>query len=190
MQARGGMVHHAAAGMGGGIRALKTKLARQSSCAQRVYGGAGVAERCRKWTSCAAEYKLGKLVQIAMLYLEDDDAVAAETYIKKASSLLAACKVRACVSQLCLAAVPGSRPALWCAAMPYECLSSLLPSVHARAVLLAAAGCCARSGLCAAVLCSAGRARICVLRHLTCCELPLLTEGQLRSKPATHTMQS
>ncbi|PSC69483.1 COP9 signalosome complex subunit 4 [Micractinium conductrix] len=39
-----------------------------------------------------AEYKLGKLVQIAMLYLEDDDAVAAETYIKKASSLLAACK--------------------------------------------------------------------------------------------------
>ena len=28
-----------------------------------------------------------------MLYLEDDDAVAAEQYIKKASSLLAACKV-------------------------------------------------------------------------------------------------
>ena len=29
-----------------------------------------------------------------MLYLEDNDAVSAETYIKKASSLLAACKVR------------------------------------------------------------------------------------------------
>ena len=29
-----------------------------------------------------------------MLYLEDDDAVAAETYIKKASSLLTSCKVR------------------------------------------------------------------------------------------------
>lgn len=38
------------------------------------------------------EYKLGKNVQIAMLYLEDDDAVSAETYIKKASSLLSSCK--------------------------------------------------------------------------------------------------
>lgn len=37
-------------------------------------------------------YKLAKCVKIAMLYLEDDDAVAAESYIKKASSLLAACK--------------------------------------------------------------------------------------------------
>lgn len=42
----------------------------------------------------AAEYKLGKNIKIAMLYLEDDDAVAAETYIKKASSLLSSCKVR------------------------------------------------------------------------------------------------
>lgn len=40
------------------------------------------------------EYKLQKCVQIAMLYLEDDDAVNAETFIKKASFLLAACKVR------------------------------------------------------------------------------------------------
>lgn len=40
-----------------------------------------------------AEYKLGKCVKVAMLFLEDDDAVAAETYIKKASSLVAACKV-------------------------------------------------------------------------------------------------
>ena len=32
-------------------------------------------------------------MKIAMLYLEDDDAVAAETYIKKASSLLTSCKV-------------------------------------------------------------------------------------------------
>lgn len=39
-----------------------------------------------------AEYKLGKNVKIAMLYLEDDDAVSAETYIKKASSLISACK--------------------------------------------------------------------------------------------------
>jgi hypothetical protein len=41
-----------------------------------------------------AEYKLAKYVKISMLYLEDDDAVSAETYIKKASALLAACKVR------------------------------------------------------------------------------------------------
>ena len=40
-----------------------------------------------------AEYKLAKNVQIAMLYLEDDDAVSAETYIKKASSLITSCKV-------------------------------------------------------------------------------------------------
>ncbi len=38
------------------------------------------------------EYKLDKNVKIARLYLEDDDAVAAETYIKKASSLLSTCK--------------------------------------------------------------------------------------------------
>lgn len=40
------------------------------------------------------EYKLQKCVQIAALYLEDDDALNAETYIKKASFLLGACKVR------------------------------------------------------------------------------------------------
>jgi COP9 signalosome complex subunit 4 len=40
------------------------------------------------------EFKLQKCVQIAMLYLEDDDALNAETFIKKASFLLAACKVR------------------------------------------------------------------------------------------------
>lgn len=35
-------------------------------------------------------------LQIAMLYLEDEDAVSAETYIKKASSLLSSVKVRRC----------------------------------------------------------------------------------------------
>ncbi len=39
-----------------------------------------------------AEYRLAKNVKISMLYLEDDDAVAAEMYIKKASSLIANCK--------------------------------------------------------------------------------------------------
>lgn len=38
------------------------------------------------------EYKLQKNVKIAMLYLEDDDAVNAELYIKKASALLGAVK--------------------------------------------------------------------------------------------------
>jgi len=42
------------------------------------------------------EYKLQKCVQIAVLYLEDDDALNAETFIKKASFMLQACKVRAC----------------------------------------------------------------------------------------------
>lgn len=45
-------------------------------------------------SSPPSEYKLGKNIKIAMLYLEDDDAVAAEQYIKKASSLLSGCKVR------------------------------------------------------------------------------------------------
>ena len=40
------------------------------------------------------EYKLKQNVRIAMLYLEDDDAVNAEAYIKKASSLIASNKVR------------------------------------------------------------------------------------------------
>ena len=40
------------------------------------------------------EYKLAKYIKIAMLFLEDDDPVNAETYIKKASALLSQCKVR------------------------------------------------------------------------------------------------
>ena len=41
-----------------------------------------------------AEYKLEKNIQIAMLYLEDDDAVNAETFIKKAASLITGTKVQ------------------------------------------------------------------------------------------------
>jgi COP9 signalosome complex subunit 4 len=37
-------------------------------------------------------YKLKIFIQIAMLYLEDDDPVSAETFIKKASSLIAGSK--------------------------------------------------------------------------------------------------
>jgi hypothetical protein len=71
---------------------------------------AAVHEAAEEWTAAARalagidlesgmrvlepEYKLGKCVKIAMFFLEDDDAVGAETYIKKASSLVAGCKVR------------------------------------------------------------------------------------------------
>lgn len=41
-----------------------------------------------------AEYKLEKNIKIAMLYLEDDDAVSAETFIKKAASLITNTKVK------------------------------------------------------------------------------------------------
>ena len=40
------------------------------------------------------EYKLKQNVRIAMLYLEDDDAVNAEAFIKKAATLIANCKAR------------------------------------------------------------------------------------------------
>ncbi|EIE27709.1 hypothetical protein COCSUDRAFT_45959 [Coccomyxa subellipsoidea C-169] len=39
------------------------------------------------------EYKLRQNIKIAMLYLEDDDAVSAEIFIKKAATLIASCKV-------------------------------------------------------------------------------------------------
>ena len=42
-----------------------------------------------------AEYRLDKNIKIAMLYLEDDDAVSAEAFIKKASALIGSCKVSA-----------------------------------------------------------------------------------------------
>ena len=40
-----------------------------------------------------SEYKLRQNIKIAMLYLEDDDSINAELFIKKASSLIAASKV-------------------------------------------------------------------------------------------------
>ena len=38
------------------------------------------------------EYKLKQNIRIAMLYLEDDDAINAEAFIKKAATLIANCK--------------------------------------------------------------------------------------------------
>lgn len=42
-----------------------------------------------------SEYKLRQNVKIAMLYLEDDDPINAEAFLKKASALITSCKVRA-----------------------------------------------------------------------------------------------
>ena len=64
------------------------------------------ANLCRVWTlsprvwragmrQLEPEYRLEKNIKIAMLYLEDDDAVSAEAFIKKASALIGACKVGA-----------------------------------------------------------------------------------------------
>ena len=41
------------------------------------------------------EYKLRQNIKIAMLYLEDDDAINAEAFIKKAASLITSSKARA-----------------------------------------------------------------------------------------------
>ena len=48
---------------------------------------------CAGMRTLDGEYKLSKNIKIAMLYLEDDDAVKAEMFIKKASALIANCKV-------------------------------------------------------------------------------------------------
>lgn len=53
-----------------------------------------------------AEYKLEKNIKIAMLYLEDDDAVNAETFIKKAASLITSTKVLPLFAQQALLEYP------------------------------------------------------------------------------------
>ena len=50
---------------------------------------------CAGMRQLDAEYRLDKNIKIAMLYLEDDDAVSAEAFIKKASALIGSCKVHA-----------------------------------------------------------------------------------------------
>ena len=49
---------------------------------------------CAGMRQLDAEYRLDKNIKIAMLYLEDDDAVSAEAFIKKASALIGSCKAR------------------------------------------------------------------------------------------------
>ena len=50
-------------------------------------------KRCAGMRVLDNEYKLRQNIKIAMLYLEDDDAINAEAYIKKAASLITSSKV-------------------------------------------------------------------------------------------------
>ena len=67
------------------------------------------ARRCAGHRHLNPEYKLRQNIRIAMFYLEDDDAVNAENYIKKASSLIATSKVQ--------------QPAGGCGGRPVSCAS-------------------------------------------------------------------
>mmetsp|Transcript_38359 Transcript_38359/g.95192 ORF Transcript_38359/g.95192 Transcript_38359/m.95192 type:complete len:405 (-) Transcript_38359:261-1475(-) len=73
------------------------------------------------------EYKLQKCVQIAVLYLEDDDALNAETFIKKASFLLEACKDDALELQFktCYARILDAKRRFVEAALRYYALSQV-----------------------------------------------------------------
>ena len=50
-------------------------------------------KRCAGMRVLDNEYKLRQNIKIAMLYLEDDDAINAEAFIKKAASLITSSKV-------------------------------------------------------------------------------------------------
>ncbi|KXZ48200.1 hypothetical protein GPECTOR_29g107 [Gonium pectorale] len=75
-------------------------------------------------------YKLSKNIKIAMLYLEDDDSVNAEMYIKKAASLISACKDEALELQYktCYARILDAKRRFLEAALRYYELSSVRPS--------------------------------------------------------------
>lgn len=73
------------------------------------------------------QYKLGKNIKIAMLYLEDDDPVNAEMFIKKASALITAIKDPTLELQykVCYARILDSKRRFLEAALRYYELSSL-----------------------------------------------------------------
>lgn len=76
-------------------------------------------------------YKLRQNIKIAMLYLEDDDSVNAEMYIKKAAALISSCKDEGLELQYKV------RP-------PHLCLSHLttpLMIAHTRAHIFFIANC-------------------------------------------------
>jgi len=72
-------------------------------------------------------YKLHKNIKIAMLYLEDDDSFNAESYIKKASSLIGSCKDEAMELQYktCYARILDAKRRFLEAALRYYELSSI-----------------------------------------------------------------
>ncbi|CAI5985645.1 unnamed protein product, partial [Closterium sp. NIES-64] len=73
------------------------------------------------------KYRLGKCIKIALLYLEDDDAVSAETYIKKASFDIGEHKDEALTLQykVCYARILDSKRKFLEAALKYYDLSQL-----------------------------------------------------------------
>lgn len=72
-------------------------------------------------------YKLSKCIKIAMLYLEDEDSVNAETFIKKAAALITAAKDEALELQYktCYARILDAKRRFLDAAMRYYELSQL-----------------------------------------------------------------
>eukprot|EP00877_Chromochloris_zofingiensis_P013874 jgi/Chrzof1/8740/Cz03g22180.t1 len=104
---------------------------------------AGLLEQEEEWTKAAQilagidldsgmrvldnQYKLQKNIKIAMLYLEDDDPVSAEQYIKKASSLITASKdsLLELHYKTCYARIMDSKRRFLDAAQRYYELSSM-----------------------------------------------------------------
>ncbi|GAQ90122.1 hypothetical protein KFL_006030050 [Klebsormidium nitens] len=104
-------------------------------------GVASIYERDEEWTQAAQmlsgidldtgmrvvddRYKLEKCIHIAMLYLQDDDAVNAETFIKKASFLVNSCKEEALELQykVCYARILDAKRKFQEAALRYYELS-------------------------------------------------------------------
>lgn len=83
-----------------------------------------------------AEYKLEKNIKIAMLYLEDDDAVNAETFIKKAASLITNTKVRTQLCNPCNSSAASRRAEVHSAFPLAQCIVHhaslfLWPTIHA-----------------------------------------------------------
>ncbi|KAG2423894.1 hypothetical protein HXX76_014947 [Chlamydomonas incerta] len=75
-------------------------------------------------------YKLRQNIKIAMLYLEDDDSVNAEMYIKKAAALISACKDEGLELQYktCYARILDAKRRFLESALRYYELSSARPS--------------------------------------------------------------
>lgn len=94
------------------------------SDAARVLGGIDFESGMRQVDD---QYKLGKYIKIAMLYLEDSDHINAEVYIKKSASLIGNCPDDALQLQykMCYARILDAKRRFLEVAMRYYELSSL-----------------------------------------------------------------